>query len=171
MLYFFPLFLSLRFRKICISPPSFLHHWDPVSLHIWEPQLILSEHEHRYLPTIVTLSTVVLSKPSDITIFQIELWDLATLQNVQYFSAVDDASTTDCWRHLLSGVLWSRIYLLSSFQNIFLFLWNRQLHVKDTTFCPIVFSLCFSFNSLLKKKEKKKSLWVNFSMSLDCMHV
>lgn len=36
------------------------------------------------------------------------------------------------------------------------FLWNRSLHVKDPTFCPTSFSLCFSFNFLLLKKKEEK---------------
>lgn len=82
----------------------------------------------------------------------------------QKCSAVGDARITHSLRQLLSCLLEQNSNLLKIIlEYAFMvnsFLSNRCLHMKDPTFCPTLFSLCFSFHFLLlkkKKKEKKKS--------------
>lgn len=122
--------------------------------------------------------TVLLSKPPNITRLQIKMRFGNTAQcTIFKCSVADDARTIHCLRQLLSCVFRSRIYLFY-FNPFRVYFCIKFFPLKQVTTCEgsrilsyFVFSLFFFQLSFIKKEGKKRALWVNFSMSFDCMHV
>lgn len=84
--------------------------------------------------------------------------DARIIHSLRQLYNVTEADNLSCLleqnSHLLKIIL-EYAFMVNSFLS------NRCLHVKDPTFCPTLFSLCFSFHFLLlkkKTKEKKKKL-------------